>query len=159
MAITTALQTLGSKQVWEWQTPEEFMKFSQVECKQDIGTNQATHATPKLHVWFSSYRTAAKQRPSFHGISYHKGVGKWAMLNSSTKPTQAVHCFHCFPSSCPGFPRFLQLETPVGHRALTTWRLGTLQNMLGAADVAFSWKSFRIHIHSFIQQILKEQSS
>lgn len=80
------------------------------------------------------------------------------VLDSSTKPTQAFHCFHHFPFSRPGFPRFLQPETPAGHRAFTTWHLGMLQNTLGAAAVAFSWKSSRIHIQLFIQQTLTEQS-
>lgn len=53
-------------------------------------------------------------------------MGHVTVLTSTSETTQAPHCLHCFVPSCPGFRRFLQLESPVGFGAFTTWCLGAL---------------------------------
>lgn len=129
MPISTALETLGSKHIWARQTPggvqELLSGWTQGGHRHKSGHPRNSQTTHVVLVLDHCHQTEALS-PRDWSPQRGREMGHIAMLNSSSKSTQALHCFHCFVPSCPGFPRFLQLENPVGHGVFTTWSLGIL---------------------------------
>lgn len=152
MAITTALETLGSKQVCEW---TDTYKSSWNSLRLNTSTTSTQIRPPTQHPSHAcgshSTITTAKQRHSFHETDHHEGAREWvmvSMLNSSPSLWKLSTASHLpaldsldFYSNWNSIWSWTSHNMAIGHSFIHT---------LGAADLAFPQKRFRIHIHWLI---------